>query len=322
MMFKRARVRLTVLYIGLFALMLGVFSLVFYIGFVTILAPAFDIGPELTSEEVAQVAYQTTVERIGLALLAANLIVVALVGLAAWILAARTLDPIREAHARQRRFVADASHEMRTPLAAMRSSAESALAAADSADELRSALAMVARSAERLTRITNDLLMLARTDELPIDRREVIDLSVVVAEAIETFASSRPDLPRARMDLSADIQVSADPTEIGRIVANLLDNAFRYGRGPNANPASIKTKAADGEAVVDVIDDGPGIAAADLERIFEPFYRVRSDAGTPDGNGLGLAIARSLAQHNGGRLTATSKAGSGATFRLSLPRSH
>ena len=109
-MVKRARLRLSVLYILLFALTIGVFSLVFYVGFATVLAPAFDLGPELTSEQVAQVAYQTTLERVGFALLAADFIVVALVALAAWVLAERTLRPIRDAHARQRRFVADASH--------------------------------------------------------------------------------------------------------------------------------------------------------------------------------------------------------------------
>ena len=320
MMFRRARIRLTVLYIGLFALVLGVFSVAFYVGFVTVLAPAFDIGPELTTEEVAQVAYQTTVERVGLALLAANVVVFVLVGVAAWILAARTLGPIHEAHARQRRFVADASHEMRTPLAAMRSSAESALAAADSADELRTALAVVARSAERLTRITNDLLMLARSDELPARRPEPIDLSVVVAETVESFATAHADLPSSRLTLAEDLRVSADPSEIGRIVANLLDNAIRYSGGPSANPARIVTRAADGDAIIDVIDEGPGIAATDLERIFEPFYRVHFDATSPEGNGLGLAIARSLALRNGGRLTAESQPGAGATFRLSLPR--
>ena len=265
-------------------------------------------------------AYQTTVERIGLALLAADLVVVALVGVAAWVLAARTLRPIREAHARQRRFVADASHEMRTPLAAIRSSAEGALAAPTSAEELRRALTVVASSADRMTRITNDLLLLARTEELPSDRREPIDLSVTVAETVEAFAAAHPELPRTRLVLGADLRVSADPDEIGRIVANLLDNAFRYGGGPSANPARITTRAADRDALVEVTDDGPGIAAADLERIFEPFHRVHSDAGTPEGSGLGLVIARSLAQRNGGRLTATSQPGSGATFRLSLPR--
>ncbi len=319
-MFRRARIRLTVLYIGLFVLVLGLFSLVFFVGFATVLAPTFDVGPELSNEQVAEVAYQTTVERIGLALVAADLVMVALVGIAAWVLAARTLRPIREAHLRQRRFVADASHEMRSPLAAIRSSAEGALATATTVDELRRALAVGASSAQRLTRITNDLLLLARSDEVPSVRHDPIDLSVVVAETVETFAAAHADLPQTRMALGADLQVSADPTEIGRIVTNLLDNALRYSGGPGAVPARITTRAVDREAVVEVSDDGPGISAADLERIFEPFYRVHSNAGTPEGSGLGLAIALSLAQRNAGRLTATSQPGSGATFRLSLPR--
>ena len=319
-MFRRARIRFTVLSIGLFALVLGLFSVVFYVGFATVLAPTFDIGSELSNEQVAEAAYQTTVERIGLALLAADLVVVALVGVAAWILAARTLRPIREAHARQRRFVADASHEMRTPLAAILSSSEGALAVATSAEEFRRALAIDASSARRLTRITNDLLLLARSDELPNDRHESVDLSVVVAESVEAFAAVHPDLPRTRMALGADLRVSADPTEIGRIVANLLENALRYGGGAGSIPVRITTRAVDRDVLVEVSDDGPGIAAADLERIFEPFYRVHSETGAPDGSGLGLAIGRSLAQRNGGRLTAASHFGSGSMFRLSLPR--
>jgi len=318
-MFRRARIRLTVLYIGLFALVLGVFSVVFYVGFATVLAPTFDVGPELTNEQVAEVAYQIAVERIGLALLAADLLVVALVGVAAWVLAARTLRPIREAHARQRRFVADASHEMRTPLAAIRASAEGALAAPGSADDLRRALNVVVESADRLSRLTNDLLLLARADEMPPDKpRAPIDLSVVVAEALEAFAVAHPELPPARVTLDPDLPVSADPDEIGRIVANLVDNAFRYG-GPPASPPRIVTRRVERDAVVEVRDDGPGIAAADLARVFEPFSRLHADAGMPEGSGLGLAIARSLAVRNAGRLTVSSHPGEGATFRLSLP---
>ncbi len=319
-MFRRARIRLTALYIALFASVIGLFSLVFYIGFATVLAPNFDIGPELSNEQAADAAYQTTVERIGIALVAADLVVVALVGVAAWVLAARTLRPIREAHARQRRFVADASHEMRTPLAAIRSSAEGALVAPASDEALRRALSTVALSADRLTRITNDLLLLARTEELPDARREPIDLSVTVAEAAEAFAIAHPAMPRARLTLGPDLRVSADPDEIGRIVANLLDNAVRYGLSPNGTPARVTSRAADREAIVEVTDEGPGIAAADLDRIFEPFHRVRADAATPDGSGLGLAIARSLAERNGGRLSASSQVGAGSTFRLVLPR--
>jgi len=319
-MFARTRRRLTLFYIALFILVLGAFSVVFYVGFATALAPTFDLGPELTNEQVAEVAYQATLEQIRVALLVADLAVVLLVGGAAWILAARTLRPISEAHARQRRFVADASHEMRTPLAAIRASAEGALAAPSTADDLRHALAVVVESADRLSRLTNDLLLLARADELPPDGRgSPVDLSVAVAETLEAFAVAHPGLPRPRTSLAADLTVAADPDEVARIVANLLDNAYRYGGG-EARPPRIITRLVERDAIVEVSDDGPGIAAADLDRVFEPFYRLRADADTPEGSGLGLAIARSLADRNGGQLTVTSRPGEGSTFRLALPR--
>ena len=318
-MFARTRRRLTLLYIGLFALVLGAFSVVFYVGVSTALAPTFDIAPELTNEQAAEVAYQATVGQIRAALVVADLAVVALVGGAAWILATRTLKPIGEAHARQRRFVADASHEMRTPLAAIRASAEGALASPGTEDDLRHALTVVVESADRLSRLTNDLLLLARADELPPERPGApADLSVIAAETVEAFAIAHPELPRARATLAADLPVGADPDEIGRVVANLLDNAYRYGAASH-RPPRIATRLVERDAVVEVADDGPGIAASDLERVFEPFSRLHADAGTPDGSGLGLAIARSLARRNGGRLTVTSRPGEGATFRLWLP---
>jgi signal transduction histidine kinase len=321
-MFKQARVRLTVLNIALFGLVLAAFSIVFYVAFGTVLAPTFDLAPELTNEQAAEAAYRATLDRVGLALLVGDLLVVVLVGLIAWVLAARTLRPIRDAHARQRRFVADASHEMRTPLAAIRASAEGALIGPDttSPDDLRRVLGVVAASADRLTRLTNDLLLLARTDELPTSRLQAVDLSVLVAETVESFAVAHPEVRRPRLALAEDLRVLADPDEIGRVVANLLDNAMRYGGQASAGTVRISTRSVEREAIVEVTDSGPGIAAADLERVFEPFHRVRSDAEAPDGNGLGLAIGRGLAHRNGGRLTVASQAGAGATFRLSLPR--
>ncbi len=319
-MFERARLRLAALYVGLFALVVAVFSASVYLAFTTVLEPTFDIGPELSNEQAAEAAYKAALERVGGALLVGDLIVVLLIGLVAWVLAGRTLGPIREAHLRQRRFVADASHEMRTPLAAIRASAEGALASPASEADLRRSLAAIAGSVDRLSRLTNDLLLLARTDELPVARRQSGDLSVLVAEAVEAFEGAHPDLPRARLSLAPDVRVVVDADEVGRIVANLLDNAIRYGTRAPGSRCRITTAAADREATVEVSDDGPGIAAADLERIFEPFHRVLADAAGPDGTGLGLAIARGLAERNGGRLTVTSQPGAGATFRLTLPR--
>lgn len=320
-MFRRARVRLTLLYIGLFALVMGAFSVVFYIALSTILAPNFDIAPDLTSEQVAKLTYQAAIGQIGIAMLLADLLVVALVGVAAWVLAARTLGPIREAHLRQRRFVADASHEMRTPLTAIRATGESALVGSTDVDGLRSSVTTMVDAAGRLTRLTNDLLLLARSDDAALGRRsEPLDISVLVAETVEAFAAAHPDAPPARMFLAPDARVSADADEVGRLVANLLDNAYRYGRGPGGGAPRVAVRAGDRDVEVDVSDAGPGIAAADLDRIFEPFYRVHAAADSPEGTGLGLAIARSLAERNGGRLEATSQADAGATFRFSLPR--
>ena len=319
-MFRRARWRLTLLYIALFAIALGVFALVFYAGFATVLVPDFDIAPELSNAQAADAAYQATIERIGAALAIAWVVAVALVSVAAWVLAARTLRPIREAHLRQRRFVADASHEIRTPLAAIRATAEGATTHDASADELRTALDRIAGSAEGLSRLTNDLLLLARADERPVDRRtDRFDLSVATNEALETMTGADRDGAGPRVVLEPDLVVSGDPDEIRRVVINLVDNAIRYSGRPDL--VQVTTSGSEREAVVAVGDSGPGIAAADLDQIFEPFHRVRADAASPDGSGLGLAIARSLAERNGGRLTVASRPGAGSTFRLVLPRS-
>src|SRR5260221_4878326 len=318
-MFRRARWRLTLLYIVLFSVALGVFSVVFYVGFATVLAPDFDIGPELTNTQAADAAYQATIERIAAALVIADVVAVALVSVAAWVLASRTLRPIREAHIRQRRFVADASHEVRTPLSAIRATAEEAAGRNASPEELQAALTRIATSAEGLSRLTNDLLLLARTDErLTARRPEPVDLSVVTAEALESFTDANLSVERPNLVLAPDLMVSADPDEIRRIVISLLDNAVRY--GGRANRVRVATLRAERDAVLEIQDSGPGIAGADQEQIFEPFYRVRADAGSPDGSGLGLAIARSLAERNGGRLTVASLAGSGSTFPLVLAR--
>ena len=317
-MFARARIRLTLLYIALLALVLILFSLVFYVAIVTVLAPTFDLAPELSNGQAAEQAYRLTIERIGVSLAIGVPVVIAVVGVLAWVLASRTLAPIREAHLRQRRFVADASHEMRTPLAAIRSTAESAMDGMETADDLRTALGTVVVSTERLTRLTNDLLLLARTDErLVATRPELMDLSVATAEAVAD-EKTRADATWSGLSLAPDLLVRADPDDIRRILANLLDNASRYG-GPGVH-IRVVTSGSDREAEVDVIDDGPGISAADAQRIFEPFFRVNADATSPDGTGLGLALARGLVERNGGRLTVESEPEAGTTFRLILPR--
>jgi two-component system, OmpR family, sensor kinase len=294
------------------------FSLVFLVVLAVVLQPAFDIAPEVSDEEAARLAYERTIERIALALLLADVIVVAIIGVGGYYLADRTLRPIREAHDRQRRFVADASHEMRSPITAIQGTAESALRPAADVEARRQALETILDASARLGRLTTDLLVLARTEDgLVAPAADAIDLSVVVAEEVGRFkAAAATQHATVHLSLTEDLVVMADPTEVARIVGNLLDNALRYG----GEPIQVRTYAADGKALVEVADPGPGIALADVKRIFEPFYRVRSDASAPVGSGLGLAIAAELGRRFGGRLTIDSSPGSGARFRLELPR--
>ena len=314
-MFDRARRRLAIQAATLFAAVLLVFSVVFYLVLRTVLAPTFDIAPELPNDEAAREAYAQAIELIGAALVLANLVALAIAGAAGYILAGRTLKPIRDALARQRRFVADASHEMRSPLTIIRSTVDENGSRPGPAVLTGPGLSAVSDATDRLVGITADLLLLARTEDGNLSRTlDPVDLSVAVAEAArEARRGLGADIS---LSLAPDLVVLADDTSLQRLAANLIDNAWRYSDGA---PVIIRTSSTDRMAVLEVDDRGPGIAQADLDRIFEPFHRLRADRGAPSGTGLGLAIVRSLARSWGGRVSVQSRPGIGSTFRVEIP---
>lgn len=319
MIVRRAQVRLTLLFIAVFAVVLMTFSVVFYAAFTVVLKPDFDtdIDPVLTNVQAAEAAYGAAMDRIAASLLVADAVAIVVVGVVAWRLARTTLEPVREAHQRQQRFVADASHETQNPLAAIKATTGAALSGTRTPEELRAALQSVDAAVDRLIRLTGDLLVLARTnDPLAPSDRVPSDLSVIVSEALVDLAGANGHVPIER-ELEPDLPVAVDPGEIERIVRNLVDNAVRY--GGSSPHVSIRTRRHDGEATLEVRDNGPGIAAAERDRIFEPFYRIAGPTHDQQGTGLGLSIASDLASRNGGRLTVTSTPGSGSVFRLALP---
>jgi signal transduction histidine kinase len=316
-MFDRARRRLALQAAILFAAVLLVFSIVFFVVLTTVLAPTFDIAPEVSNDEAARSAYWSTVELIAVALLVANGMAISIAIVAGYLLAGRTLEPIREALERQRRFVADASHEMRTPLTIIRASVDNALERPEDEALARTSLRTVGDATDRLARMTADLLLLARSDGgRDATDRTVVDLSVAVAEAAGDLRLALD----ARIDLSLrpDVLLWADEDSLERIAANLIDNAWRYSEG---KPVLVRTSATDRMAILEVVDQGPGIAAVDQGRIFEPFHRVRSDHDAPSGSGLGLTIAQRLSEGLGGSISVHSQPGRGSTFRVELPRS-
>ncbi|MFJ4877273.1 sensor histidine kinase [Streptomyces sp. NPDC088745] len=210
-----------------------------------------------------------------------------------------TLDRLQLAHQQQERFVADASHELRSPLAALRTGLEVALAHPDRADwpaAARRALADV----QRLQLLTADLLHLAVDPDRAPRPPGVVDLADVVREQVAERALD-PAGPRVRAEADDCAPVPGDPAQLERLLRNLLDNAARHARAEVT--ITVRESRPPGAVVLEVLDDGPGIPAADRERVFERFTRLDSartrDAG---GTGLGLTLARDIAARHGGTL--------------------
>ncbi|WP_159395636.1 sensor histidine kinase [Streptomyces sp. 3211] len=224
-----------------------------------------------------------------------------------------TLDRLERSDARQRQFTADASHELRNPLAAVRSRLEVALAM-DRPD--RESVGAALADTERLQRIAADLLLLARLDGGPAPRSEPVDLALLAAEDAARRGGPRGDAGVSlRLDARAPVPASGDPARLERALANLVDNALRYAR------AEVVVRAAehDGWRLLEVTDDGPGIPEADRDRVFERFVRLDADRGRASGGtGLGLAIAREIARAHGGDVRALPAPGGGARLVLRI----
>jgi signal transduction histidine kinase len=202
----------------------------------------------------------------------------------------------------QRRFAADASHEMRTPLTALRGDIETLRAHDLPPAERGEALGDMAASVDRMDRLVEGLLGLARVDG---DRAEAepVDLSEMVAEIAAADECEA---------LAPGVVVSGDRAALRGMLVNLIDNGRRHG-----GRVSVGVRADGGQAVVVVADDGPGIAPEDRERVFDRFYRAPGRRGAP-GAGLGLPIARATAERWGGSL-ALAPSPAGTRFEVRLP---
>jgi signal transduction histidine kinase len=232
---------------------------------------------------------------------------------------ARTMNAmlarLEESADRQRRFVADASHELRSPLARMRAELEVDQAHPETADPASTADSVLTETVG-LQRLVDDLLVLARGDAGALDgaRHTTVDLDALVGR-LATRARARG----ADVDTRAvrPVQVRGEPAQLERAVGNLLDNAVRHAR----RRVTVALDGADpGRAELVISDDGPGIDPADRERVFERFTRLDDarSAGS-GGTGLGLAIARDIAERHGGTLTLATGEPPGAHFVLGLP---
>jgi len=224
------------------------------------------------------------------------------------------LTRIGDGLARERRFVADASHELRTPLALIKTELELALRRSRSTEELEAAIRGAAEDTERLSRIADDLLLLARAEQgrVPL-RSEPVD----VADVFETVAGrfrSRAESERRDLSVAAGdpLVVSADRSLLEQALANMVDNAFTHGAGR----VSLRTEQRNGSTELHVLDEGKGFPADFLHHAFERFSRAQKT--TADGSGLGLAIVETIAEAHGWDARAANAPGGGTDVWLAL----
>ncbi|MFU8853600.1 sensor histidine kinase [Micromonospora sp. SL1-18] len=222
------------------------------------------------------------------------------------------LDRLETAAASQRRFVADASHELRSPLATLQAGLDR-LAIASLPGATAELVGLLHRESERLGRLVSDLLLLARIDERgPIRRHDDVDLDDLAYTERDRIATRRPDLTvRAQL---APVRVSGDAHDLGRALRNLVDNAARHAR----TEVVLRVAVRDGWGCVDVADDGPGVPEEQRERIFDRFVRLDDSRSRADGgSGLGLPITKEIIAAHGG--TVQVLPGPGTTVQILLP---
>jgi signal transduction histidine kinase len=219
----------------------------------------------------------------------------------------------------QRQFLADASHELRNPLAIIRTNLDVALADPDAdPEELRQSLVVIQRASDRMSHLVDDLLALARGQALEV-RSETVDLGAAVADASdELFLSAK------RRDITLDrtivpgVVVSGDYDALKRAVSNLLENAVRY--APPGSRVRLAVGSERSRAWVSVSDEGPGLAPEDQRRVFDRFWRAdKGRSRAEGGTGLGLAIVRQIVNSHGGEVQLQSRVGVGSTFTIWLP---
>jgi two-component system phosphate regulon sensor histidine kinase PhoR len=220
-------------------------------------------------------------------------------------------------------FIGNVSHELRTPLSAMKLMLETVLLSDDDAEARALFLPQVQEEVERMIRLVEDLLELARSESGTVRlRRERFDLGDVASATVNTFAQ-RAGALGVELDLEASerVDVEADRGSLTQVAVNLVDNALRHTPAGGSVTVDVRREGAD--AVLRVRDTGPGIPFADLPRVFERFYVVdRSRSRERAGTGLGLAIAKHLVEAHGGLLVAESVYGRGATFTMRIPAAH
>lgn len=234
------------------------------------------------------------------------------------------LARLEDAFERQKRFIADASHEMRTPLTILKGDVEVALNRPRTAEEYKETLEMVNHTTDRMSALVEELFLLARTDNnrYPVNLKDMDLIHLLMKEISRLMPHALKKQVALNLDAPDSLPIKADPDKLARLFTNLIENGIKHSDAGSA--VTVTASTAGGNACVTVTDTGPGIPPEHLPFLFDRFYRVdkaraRNDIVESSGAGLGLSIAQSLAQAHGGRIEVSSTPGHGTTFTVWLP---
>ncbi|MEQ9671990.1 two-component system sensor histidine kinase RppB [Coleofasciculus sp. G2-EDA-02] len=248
-----------------------------------------------------------------------------LVGVAAWWLAELAMRPIYQSYQQIQQFTADAAHELRTPLAAIRATVESVLRlACISEAESRETLQVIERQNYRLSQLVSDLLLLSRLDR-KIQHNQwhlccIQDLLNDIEEELAALAMTQQIKLTTDIQVDQPIQVLGDEEQLYRLIFNIVVNALHY--TPAGGQVKVSLDCRDQWVLIHIQDTGIGIAPEHQKHIFDRFYRINSDrARVSGGSGLGLSIARAIAQAHQGTIQVHSESGKGSQFTIRLPKS-
>jgi signal transduction histidine kinase len=233
------------------------------------------------------------------------------------------LARLEEAFARERQFISDASHELKTPLTSINANAQMLARWGDRDDTVRKeSLQTIIDESTSLANMVSGMLTLAKADSGDAIPKEPLSLASIAKEACNG-AAGRANDKGLRLDLQTPKEspiVEGDPTLLRQMITNLIDNAIKF---TERGSVTVRVREQDDRAIVEVEDTGPGIDPAEVPNIFNRFYRTdRSRSRAVPGTGLGLAIVRSIVRIHGGSVEATRPPGGGTLFRIVLPQIH
>jgi two-component system OmpR family sensor kinase len=228
-----------------------------------------------------------------------------------------------ESENKLRRFVADASHELRTPITAIRGFSELHRQGAVTGEkETAELIGRIENESKRMGSLVEDLLLLARLDQAREMDSKPVDINKVVEEAVISARAAGPDHPVSMHSHNDEVFILGDEMRIHQVVANLLSNARAH--TPAGTSITVSVRSTDEEVEISVADKGPGLSPEDQKRIFERFYRADSSRvrNGEEGSGLGLSIVDAVMRAHRGSVSVQSAPGDGATFTLHFPKAN